>query len=409
MKLRLKIITCLLCLISFFSNAQVAEFNYKRSIEGVADQWHKVMLPTEIFSKVSPQLNDLRIYGITSENDTVEAPYLLKKLSGKHTSKEISFDLLNVSKNTKGQYFTFKVNAAEPVDQITLDFEQENFDWQVSLEGSQDQKEWFTIVDKYRILSIKNPETDYAFTKISFPNANYTYYRLLIKTSEKLSLKSAKVIKNDIVKPVYNNYRIVRSTVSEDQKSNTTIVDIDLEMPVPVNYLKVEINEGFDYYRPMAIQYLDDSVKTEKGWHFNYQTLGSGILNSIETNEFSFNDNTIQKLRLRIENRDNEPLAIGKISLKGYQYELDARFTKDADYFLAYGGNIRKPSYDINHHTAKIPADLATLQLGKEGIIDHPEELKASPLFENKAWLWGIMILVIGMLGWFSFRMMGKE
>jgi hypothetical protein len=28
------------------------------------------------------------------------------------------------------------------------------------------------------------------------------------------------------------------------------------------------------------------------------------------------------------------------------------------------------------------------------------------PLFENKLWLWTIMILIIGILGWFSLKMM---
>ncbi|WP_020526456.1 DUF3999 family protein [Flexithrix dorotheae] len=409
MKLRLKIITFLLCLVASLSHAQVEKFNYKRSIDGVSDQWHKITLPVDIYGRVSSRLNDLRIYGITNENDTVEAPYLLKKLNGKHTTKEISFELMNVSQNAKGHYFTFKVASAETVDQISLDFNQENFDWKVQLEGSQDQQEWFTLVDDYRILSIKNPQTDYHFTKVSFPNATYSYYRLLIKTPDKPALKSAKVLKNDILKPVYNDYKIVKKAVSEDQKGHKTILDIDLEISVPVNYLQVEINEDFDFYRPVRIQYLSDSVKTEMGWHYNYKTIGTGILNSIENNAFSLDGNTLKKLRLIIENRDNEPLSIGKITAKGYQHELLARFTKTADYFLVYGGNVRMPSYDINHHTANIPANLAVLQLGKEEEIDHPEELKASPLFENKAWLWGIMILLIGMLGWFSFRMMGKE
>ena len=44
--------------------------------------------------------------------------------------------------------------------QIKLSFKQENFDWKVKLEGSNDNKVWFTVVTDYRILAIKNSNTD---------------------------------------------------------------------------------------------------------------------------------------------------------------------------------------------------------------------------------------------------------
>ena len=28
------------------------------------------------------------------------------------------------------------------------------------------------------------------------------------------------------------------------------------------------------------------------------------------------------------------------------------------------------------------------------------------PLFENKAWLWALMVVIIALLGWFSFKML---
>jgi len=139
------------------------QYSYKRELTGVSGEWHKLILPDEIFRKISQNLNDIRIFGITVSNDTVEAPYLLRLTTGNISGKEISFNTLNTSHNDKGYYFTFEIPTVEPINQIKLDFKQENFDWRIKLEGSQNQNDWFTISDNYRILSLKNEITDFQF------------------------------------------------------------------------------------------------------------------------------------------------------------------------------------------------------------------------------------------------------
>ena len=94
---------------------------------------------------------------------------------------EVDFKLLNTTNNEQGYYFTMEVPTEEPVNELKLNFKQDNFDWLLSLEGSQNQQEWFRIVDDYRILSIKNPETNYQFTKVTFPNTKYRFFRFQIK------------------------------------------------------------------------------------------------------------------------------------------------------------------------------------------------------------------------------------
>ena len=57
--------------------AQLDTYNYSREINNISETWHSIDLPNGVFEKVSNNLNDFRIYGIT-ETDTIEAPYLLK-------------------------------------------------------------------------------------------------------------------------------------------------------------------------------------------------------------------------------------------------------------------------------------------------------------------------------------------
>ena len=42
-------------------------------------------------------------------------------------------------------------------------------------------------------------------------------------------------------------------------------------------------------------------------------------------------------------------------------------------------------------------------------MIEKEEVKEVTPLFEDKAWLWVIMIVIIALLGWFSLKMIKKS
>ena len=208
MKLKAKIGAFLLLLLGSYSYGQMEQYNFKRELQGINHTWHKVILPQEIFEKVAPNLYDIRIYGLTSKNDTIEAPYLLQPKKEKLVRKEVNFKIVNTSHNKKGYYFTFEVGTKGAINQIKLGFKQPNFDWKLALEGSQNQQEWFIIVDDYRILSIVNSETDYQFTKVNFPSSKYHFFRLLIKSEEKPVVSNAKIAFHEIRFGSYNEHAI---------------------------------------------------------------------------------------------------------------------------------------------------------------------------------------------------------
>lgn len=112
------------------------DYNYKRELKGISEQWHKIILPDDVFGKTNHNLSDIRIFGMQGRNDTIEAPYLLKADAGEVINREVEFKVLNTSSKHNGYYFTFEISTDELINQIKLDFQQQNFDWRVQLEGS---------------------------------------------------------------------------------------------------------------------------------------------------------------------------------------------------------------------------------------------------------------------------------
>lgn len=197
-------------------------------------------MPDEVFGHVSQDLSDIRIFGITAGNDTIEAPYMFRLAREIISGREVAFKILNTSHNDKGHYFTFEVPTTESINQIKLDFSQKNFDWRINLEGSQNQTEWFTVVENYRILSIKNGITDFQFTKLIFPSSKYHFYRLLVDSKEKPDLTAAIIELHEITDGTFRNYSIRKLIINENRETKETEIDIELQMPVPVSLLKID-------------------------------------------------------------------------------------------------------------------------------------------------------------------------
>jgi hypothetical protein len=296
------------------------------------------------------------------------------------------------------------------INHIKLDFKENNFDWKVVLQGSQEQKEWFTIVDDYRILSIQNGLTDYNFTTITFPDSKYHFFRLLIKSNKEPNLMAAQISNNEIIKGNYKNYSLKTLNIDENKTEKTTELIVDLAKPVSISSIIVGVQEQYDYYRPISISQITDSIKTEQGWKYNYNTLATGTLSSLEEGVFNFQSTILQKIKITVFNRDNQPITFGDIQVKGFVHELVARFTSEANYYLTYGNDHDAfPNYDIAQFSENIPENLIALKVGNEEILKKKPISEMEPIFKNKAWLWGILTLIIIVLGWFSLNMIKKK
>ncbi|MCG2419404.1 DUF3999 family protein [Aequorivita sp. F47161] len=399
----------LFLLLAEISFAQLNTYNYSREISGISETWHTIELPDAIFGKIDNSLNDFRIYGIT-KTDTIEVPYLLKIASEKETEKNIEFNLLNTAKKGNTYFFTFEIPSEKTINEIDLNFKQQNFNWLVNLEGSQDNNEWFSIVSDYRILSIKNELTHYQFTNVKFPKSKYRYLRLQVTANEKPELLAAETQLSSTKAADFKKFTVKNFSTSENKDLKRTIVDIDFPQPLPISLISLKIIDSLDYYRPVTIKYLTDSTKTEKGWKYNFNTLRSSVLSSLENNDLHFKSIIAKRVRVEIENYDNRPLKIEDVIAKGYIHTLVARFAEPASYYLVYGKpKAKKPNYDISKFSENIPINMAAVKLSEEIKIAKKEVSKRSPLFENKLWLWIIMAVIICLLGWFTIKMIQKK
>lgn len=410
MRLITKLILAFFIGFTVVCSAQLNTYNFQRELSNIDSTWHKIEMPNAMFGKIQLNFSDIRLYGIDKKGDTIEAPYFIKTLAEKKVNTPVDFSIINKTKSTEGYYFTFKLKNEKSINSIIVDFKNENFDWKVILEGSQNQSEWFTILNDYRLLSIKNPTTNFSFTTLNFPETEYKYYRLLVKSNEQPNLNSAKISNHTITEGVYNTHDIKTIQTTENKVSRKTIIDVSLLQPVSVNTFNIDVTNTFDYYRRLKIEYKHDSTKTENGWKYYYQNIYKGWLNSLDERKFRFPSVIAKDFRITIYNNDNQLLSVSNVVVKGYQHQLISRFTENANYVLAYGNSkARRPNYDISKFKSNIPKNIKSLKIGAEQSIVKPEVTQVSPLFENSYWLWVIIGVVVLLLGGFTLKMLGNS
>ena len=406
LKLKIKLLLALIVCVTF-AKAQTNSYPLKREITDVNANWHSLKLPDDLFRKINSNFDGLRIFGIKGK-DTIEVPYLIKQRTNQVSTAEIPFKQLNQSSIEDIYYHTFQLTENSIINQINLDFKQDNFDWKVSLEGSNDNQNWFSILKDYRILSIKNKDTDYKFTKLSFPDAEYQFYRIAIKSDTAPTLMATKTIRTDTIKGLYNDVKYQTYDLKNDAKNKETVIEIGLKTAVPISYLKLIAQSDFDFYRSMRIEYATDSFKTEKGIEYNFTKLYEGTISSLEKTAFNFPNTITDRLKITIRNNDNRPLRLSGLELKGNSYDMVVRFDDvSSRYALYYGSeNATAPNYEIAKFESKIPLNLSKVNLGEEQKNSSYHLKVDQPLFENKIWLWALMAVIIALLGFFSFKML---
>ena len=421
MKLKIKSIFSLIFLgISALGFAQKNDFSFKRAIKpNPATEWNKIEIPLPMYEKLNQNFSDIRIYQLLGK-DSLEVPYLLSKTQfaslENETTEYIGFKILNQTKTADGYYFTLESPITADIEEIDLHFSNQNFDWKITLEGSHDQNQWFSILENYRILSIQNSKTDYNFQLLAFEKTNYKFYRIFIPSKETPILQRASMQEKFTPKIEFNKLLINNIKQTNSTKDKNSVITFSLPYKIPVYSLILNIDKNDAFSRPIKIKYLTDSIKTEKGWLKNYDTFYSGKITyyGAKDLDFSFPNNDViwaKDFQIIIENQDNAPITVKSVSAVSPKYFIYFKPKNEENYFLFYGDeNSSLPEYDLKLIEDKVfKLSKSDAGLSDEEKLPKKEKPAKEPLFKDKGWLWGVMILIICILGFFSYRMLSTK
>jgi len=216
--------------------AQPDAYMYKRKLAPVAkEDYYSVPLQPEIVAHCKNNLNDLRLYD-AGIKDTLEIPYIVDWQGDKTEQNTVPFELINDVTHLKScSYLTLKPAKKMVINRIDLGVTETNFDKMLGIEGSNDNKEWFTIKEHLRITAFQNAEARFRSTELHFPSAEYSYFRIKFDDdgSDKINVNSAAAYEIKTTKGNYNLLPALLKPQPENKKEKTSELIVEL----PADYI----------------------------------------------------------------------------------------------------------------------------------------------------------------------------
>ena len=134
---------------------------------------------------------------------------------------------------------TFEIPTGERANYLHLEFTEKNFDGHASIEGSNDQKEWFSILNQRRILSIKDEAVDFNFTTLYFPLSIYRFLRVNVEANTPLTFLSATVKRKETKYGATNKIPLTW-TEKNNKKHKKTVIAIRFSKQQLISSLKFD-------------------------------------------------------------------------------------------------------------------------------------------------------------------------
>ncbi len=387
-------------------NIRASNFRFECKLPAVDNtRYYKIQLTPGIYSKLKPGNSDLRLF----DSDQKEVPYVIRhdtpiNLSSSFVEHEI------VDKKYLKDSLTqviIKNKGGERISNISLVIRNADVNKSMRLKGSYDRKQWFVVKENELISSISNEKNVTEIKLVNFPLTNYDFYKIEIddKNSAPVDIIKVGFYEAKITQGIFTQLKS-SFVVSDSAKQKTTWVHLMLNDTFEINEVQFNIHAPEYFLRQVNVYY---TKRKSKG---NYQDyIEQFSLNSKLPLRFSIGIIRTKELWLEVQNEDNVPLQFSDVQCFQINHYCIANLEKGGNYTLRFGDSLlNSPNYDLRHFQSVIPAELDLIIPGELKSIapmqENSEEKGFGKIFSDKRFIWMSLIVVIGLLGFVTFRMM---
>jgi hypothetical protein len=408
----MKLLRVLFFILPITLSAQLRSYSYYRELKPVdKTDFYEIKIGSGIIDREG----HYRIYEMGK--DTVEVPYI-KEDQVFYSYDSRYFKNLKIIdegfEKDKFSYATLVLDTNLIYNSVYLNVQGNEFFKDVTVEGSDDNKKWKTIIENEKIFSYFRGDDEHYFrNKIAFKDISYKYLRLKFDDSQSLKV----LIENAYI-PIEKQYNIttgekvpVELKRTEDPKKKQTILEGTLPRKYLVTILNFNIKHTSPHFKRDYTVSLASNVGTKENWVF----YGEGVLhsemeNSIFLNNYSTSDGSFKtdKVKITINNLDDVPLKDVTIDVFTHEEKIKLKLEAAKKYVIAYEkANDTAPQYDIEHFKNAIPFTLKEAEIGIVVTpLPKPLPVVTEPLVSNKKWIWVALIACIALIALFTLKLL---
>jgi hypothetical protein len=264
-----------------------------------------------------------------------------------------------------------------------------------NVSGSNDGENWFGLVQNQQLSNLNSENEKQVEKTISFPLNNYSFLRIDFSDKKSLPINVMKVGLYQSEINYVNQLELTDFTqkiISNKEKKKTQIT-IRFQSPQVISKINFDIRSDL-YYRNTRIL-VNKSKKIKKRTENYQEEISSFVLNSKSNNQFILDDFFEKEFIIEIDNQDNQPLEINKISFFQTPEYVLANLKTTENYKVIIDSTLSKPNYDLQNFEFDNSKELNVLTIEN---LKKSEQVKAQSqeqkFWQSKWFLW--ICIVIG-------------
>ena len=379
----------------FFAQERSAKLT---SVEN--DGFHQLVISPEIRSASNNNLDFIRIL----DSKKNEVPYVFLQSQNSTTSHQ-SFEI--ISKNAVPNKYTEVVilnKNSEKIDQINLKIANTEVAKNFNISGSNDEKEWFGLVDNQFIDQLSDPKSTFVIQNFNFPLNQYKYLKFTFIDKNSLPVNvieafSESSFQNNSTPITLDHFT---QKITQNKESKQTIIQIKFNEPQIVDAFKIEVSSPNFYLRNASISIPKTRVYKKRKEDFS-ELIGSFQLRSKNNNAPQISSVFSKEFTIIIDNQDNLPLEISKINFYQNPISIIADLKKEENYAMIVNSKLNKPNYDLAASGINFGKNFPLVKIEKlENLEKNQTENKEKSFWQQPIFMWLCILFAIGIIGFFA-------
>lgn len=350
---------------------ELARWGFSREIvtppEAQNAEFALIELDGAVYQNAQESLHDLRV--VDDQNREVAAMVLAPTVENETT---IPAQIVNRQAANGASVYTIDCGTEQHYNGIDIATSSQNFSRRVQIEGTTDGV-WRLLRNDGYVMDFSRDEQK-SVSQIRFTTSSYRYLRVTIFEAKETGL----AITNIALLPAQKNATpfvevpIEVLSQTDDKKLRASVLTLKLPtLKLPNSRLELLI-DGTNFHRQVEIESTNDAPdKSETRWF----RAGSGEVHDLTLDKMKLHNVTIEYrdtragfLRVKVFNRDDQPLKIRGAKVFLQPWQLLFKRTAGRSYRLFYGNEKAiAPQYDLTQLAAYLkPANLPKFTLGQE-------------------------------------------
>jgi hypothetical protein len=378
------------------ANSLLAQHKTTAKIDAIKESGlHKIVLPAEIRSYSKEELGDFRIL----DSKEIEVPYYILQTNKEVTSSSFSESkILSKTVVPKSKTIIVFENPKTSIAEIVLSITNSDVTKPYSISGSNDQKEWFGLVNNSMLNGLENSEDTSVFKTISVPLTSYRYLKIDFNDKKTLPINVLKIgfFNNKTSNPQIEEIFPKNTQITQFASLKKTRIQVSFHNPQIVNQISFHITNPNLFQRNARI-FLNKKKSTNQKETIYPEILSNFELNSDTKNTFNIPQIFEKECFIEIENRDNPPLTLAKIKFFQKQIAVIADLKANEKYTIQTGNpKLPAPEYDLENFRNSIDNNLPEAKIYNIKHLDSQKtNLKNQSIWQQAWFMW----LCIGLGG----------